>query len=112
MQVRLKSHWRTQAALGIEFTEQNLDLLLEKPAPHAYFKPVITDPNVIWLSARLKVCCKYFDASSRRLAHRSFTVKFPDGATDDEKQELVNAASTKCQEVYNSHHSPPPDEGQ
>ena len=100
----MQTSWHKGASIGIELTDANLNLLLEKPINtevEDVFKPTVTEPNVKW-SPKGLVACKDFCKNKKKWRRKQMKVEL----TSDNAllQSRVNDTAAICQQFYKKHH--------
>ena len=111
VQVSVGSAFSEQQNLFIEYTKDNLELLLKAPKPEevpvavAKFVPVVAEVNVGWNKQARGVYCRYYDQASKQHKRKTMSVKLKGDAAD--MQEQVNKLAKVCQLFYDEHHTDP-----
>ena len=108
--VRVASTFSYGAVLRMEYTKENMELLLKtpqvlEPVVLTEFVPVIADINVGWCKPAKGVYCRWWDSDAGKYKRKTMSVKLK-GDSDD-MQAQVDSMAKVCQVFYDEHHTEP-----
>ena len=99
--------------LKLEFTQRNIELLLEEPeadaaesAPRAWTPTIAHEhKNVYWAASRSALRCRWWDSRLKKWSQKQVHVEISSSMADSEKGDAIMEAAAEVQSFYASWHT-------